>query len=213
MKVKYIIDTLLSPQIITLDWVGKYGGVVKTLYREVVEGNKTIIKKLPIACDVSPSDCNNQSIFQELVPDDNFKSVVYWEEVSPLSNMGLTKTNKFNERKFKATARIIVWLNLAKLGIDNCKDGALTIPSLEQILTKKGKISGGMLDGSHIWITPKQILNQDINVVFGKYDYPKLKNFFAYPFDFYAIDVDIELHQCLSNNTVLPILPPIDCLT
>lgn len=212
MKIKYLIDTFLSPSIAALDWVGRYGGVVKTLYKEVQEkGGKTTIKKFPIACDVTPVDCENQSIFETLIPDDAFKSVVYWEEVSPFTNIGQTQTKKFNERKFKGTARIVVWLNLAKLGITNCKDGALTIPSLEKILTKQGKIQSGVFAGSHLWIIPKQVLQQDINTIFGKYDYPKLKNFFAYPFDFYAIDVDFEMNQCLSNDTTLPISQPVDC--
>lgn len=212
MKIKYLIDTFLSPSISVLDWVGRYGGVVKTLYKEVKEkGDKTSIKKFPVACDVSPVDCENQSIFETLVPDDTFKSVVYWEEITPFANIGQTQTKKFNERKFKGTARIVVWLNLPKLGITNCKDGALTIPSLEKILTKQGKIESGAFAGSHLWIIPKQIVQQDINIIFGKYDYPKLKNFFAYPFDFYAIDVDFEMNQCLSNDTTLPVLPYVDC--
>jgi hypothetical protein len=48
--------------------------------------------------------------------------------------------------------------------------------------------------------------------VFGKYDYPKTINYYlGSEFDFCAIDVEFTLEQCLSNDTVLPVLPSIDC--
>ena len=213
MKIRYLIDTFLSPQIGALDWVGRYGGVVKTMYKEFEDQNdKFKTKRFPVASDVSAKDCDNLSVLQDLVPNDNYKSVVYWEELSPLTNVGYTQTKKFTEKKFKGTARLIVWLNLAKLGITNSKDGFLVIPSLEKILTVKGKIQSGVLAGAHLWIEPKQIVNQDINTVFGKYDYPKTINYYlGSEFDFCAIDVEFTLEQCLSNDTVLPILPSVDC--
>lgn len=213
MKIRYLIDTFLSPQIGALDWVGRYGGVVKTMYKEFEDQNdKFKTKRFPVASDVLAKDCDNLSVLQDLVPNDNYKSVVYWEELSPLTNVGYTQSKKFTEKKFKGTARLIVWLNLAKLGITNSKDGFLVIPSLEKILTVKGKIQGGVLEGAHLWIEPKQIVNQDINTVFGKYDYPKTINYYlGSEFDFCAIDVEFTLEQCLSNDTVLPILPSVDC--
>ena len=212
MKIKYLIDTILSPKIQTLDFVDRYAGIVRTI--NIAEGNGTetgIVKRYPLACNVTGVDCANIGVYQNLVPDDTKKSVIYWEMVSPMTNGGMTKTRDFYRKKFKGTARLVVWLNLAKLGIDNCTDSILVLPILEKEITTKGKITGGIYDGDLLWIEPLRMVNQDINTIFGKYDYNKLKNYYLYPFDFFAIDVQFTLEQCLSRGGTFPILPAVDC--
>jgi len=212
MKIKYLIDTILSPKIQPLDFVDRYAGIVRTI--NIAEGNGTetgIVKRYPLACNVTGVDCANIGIYQNLVPDDTKKSVIYWEMVSPMQNSGMTKTRDFYRKKFKGTARLVVWLNLAKLGIDNCTDSILVLPILEKEITTRGKITGGIYDGDLLWIEPLRMVNQDINTIFGKYDYNKLKNYYLYPFDFFAIDVQFTLEQCLSKGGTFPILPAADC--
>lgn len=212
MKIKYIIDNVLTPRITPLDWVGRYGGIVRTINLQVAGKNGTLVtKRFPVACDVTEKDCDSTKIQQDLVPNDNYKSVVYWEQVTPMTNSGFTTTKDFYTKKFKGVARIVVWLNLAKLGIDNCKDGFLTLPSLEEALTIKGNNLPAPYDGFLFWVQPLKMVKQDINVIFGGYDYDKLKNYYLYPFDFYAIDVAFEMNQCLSKGGVFTPLPPIDC--
>jgi hypothetical protein len=212
MKIKYLIDTILSPKIQTLDFVDRYAGIVRTI--NIAEGNGTetgIVKRYPLACNVTGVDCANIGVYQNLVPDDTKKSVIYWEMVSPMTNGGMTKTRDFYRKKFKGTARLVVWLNLAKLGIDNCTDSILVLPILEKEITTRGKITGGIYDGDLLWIEPLRMVNQDINTIFGKYDYNKLKNYYLYPFDFFAIDVQFTLEQCLSKGGTWPCLLPLDC--
>ena len=212
MKIKYLIDTILSPKIQTFDFVDRYAGIVRTI--NIAEGNGTetgIVKRYPLACNVTGVDCANVGVYQNLVPDDTKKSVIYWEMISPMTNGGMTKTRDFYRKKFKGTARLVVWLNLAKLGIDNCTDSILVLPILEKEITTKGKITGGIYDGDLLWIEPLRMVNQDINTIFGKYDYNKLKNYYLYPFDFFAIDVQFTLEQCLSKGGTFPILPAADC--
>ena len=212
MKIKYLIDTILSPRIQVLDFVDRYAGIVRTI--NIAEGNGTetgIVKRYPLACNVTGVDCANIGIYQNLVPDDTKKSVIYWEMVSPMTNGGMTKTRDFYRKKFKGTARLVVWLNLAKLGIDNCTDSILVLPILEKEITTKGKITGGIYDGDLLWIEPLRMVNQDINTIFGKYDYNKLKNYYLYPFDFFAIDVQFTLEQCLSKGGLFPCAVPVDC--
>ncbi len=212
MKIKYLIDTILSPKIQPLDFVDRYAGIVRTI--NIAEGNGTetgIVKRYPLACDVTGVDCANIGVYQNLVPDDTKKSVIYWEMISPMTNGGMTKTRDFYRKKFKGTARLVVWLNLAKLGIDNCTDSILVLPILEKEITTKGKITGGIYDGDLLWIEPLRMVNQDINTIFGKYDYNKLKNYYLYPFDFFAIDVQFTLEQCLSKGGLFPCALPVDC--
>ena len=209
MKIKYLIDTILSPKLTALSFVDRYASIVRTI--NIAETDSGIIKRYPVSCDVSAVDCVNTGLYQDLVPNDTKTSVVYWEMMQPMSNIGFTRTNDFYQKRFRGTARLVVWLNLAKLGIDNCTSSLELIPIIEKELTTKGKIIGGIYDGNLLWIQPRSMVKQDINIVFGNYDYNKLKNYYLYPFDFFAIDVEFTMEQCLSKGGEFPTLPAIDC--
>ena len=213
MKIKYLIDTILSPQIKGLAWVDKYAGIVKTINIAVDnQTDKGQIKRYPVACDVQNGECVNTGLYSELVPDDSKNSVLYWELISPATNSGMTQTKDFYTKRFKGTARLVVWLNLAKLGVTECNGAINTLPILEKILTQKGKISGGIYDNCMLWIEPRAVVKQDIQTVFGGYDYPKLKNYYLYPFDFYAIDVNFTLDQCLAKGGTFTPTCAVDCV-
>jgi hypothetical protein len=213
MKIRYLIDTILSPQITALDFADKYAGIVRTINIAVDNQSETgIIKRYPVACNVVNGDCANVGLYNELVPDDTKKSVIYWEIIQPMTNAGFTKTNDFYNKRFKGVARLVVWLNLAKLGLNECNGAIYTIPILEKILTTRGKIQSGIYEKSLLWIEPKGLVKQDINTIFGGYDYPKIKNYYLYPFDFYAIDVNFTLEQCLSKGGIFPTGAALDCV-
>lgn len=213
MKIRYLIDTILSPEITALSFADKYAGIVKTINIAVDNQTDTgIVKRYPVACNVVNGDCANIGLYNELVPDDTKNSVIYWEMIQPMYNAGYTKTNDFYNKRFKGVARLVVWLNLAKLGIDECNGAIYAIPILEKILTKRGKIQSGVYENSILRIEPKGLVKQDINTIFGGYDYPKIKNYYLYPFDFFAIDVNFTLEQCLSKGGTFPTGAALDCV-
>ena len=213
MKIKYLIDTELSPYLEALSFVDRYGGLVKTMHK-IADGGESngIQQRFPVACDVSIADCNNIGVYQNLVPDDSKLSVVYWEEVTPMQNTGTSIRNDFYTKKFVGTARLVVWLNLNKLGIDNCKDAIKTVPPIEKIITRNKKITGGLYDGQVLQMQPKGFAKKDPKTIFGKYTYPINSPYHYYPFDYYAIDVQFELHQCLAKGGDFVLLPSTDCV-
>ncbi len=212
MKIKYLIDTFLSPSISALPWVGRYGGLVNTIYREQKGPNgKLVTKKYPVACDVTNKDCTSLSIDHDLVPNDQYNSVVYWEEVTPMTNQGQTKTGRFNEKKFKGVARLVCWINMAKLGIDPCTSLVDAVAELENLVSRHVKMLTGTYSGRILKIEPKGMVKHDINTIFGKYDYNEKKNYYLYPFDYFAIDFVFTLDQCLKSDTQLIPGTPEDC--
>ena len=215
MKIRYIIDKVISPKLEALSWVDRYSGIVRTINIAMGNGtDKGIVKRYPVSCDLDSTDvdCANTGFYQNLVPDDTKKSVVYWEMISPMSNAGMTKQKNFYVKKFKGTARLVVWLNLGNLGFQRCNDAFQLIPILEKEITTKAKLVGGDLDGSMIWIEPQRMVKQDINTVFGGYDYDKLKNYYLYPYDFFAMDVSFVLDQCLSKGGTYSAGSTFDCV-
>jgi len=211
MKIRYLIDNLISSDILALPFVDKYAGIVRTVTLGVGDGVTSTDKKFPISCDVTPADCNNPASFQDLVPDDSKKSVIYWEELQPMQVVGYTPTKDYFNRKMQGTARLVVWLNLAKLGQTNCNTPIQILLELERVITKQLKITGGEFDGNLTWIMPSKIVPSDINTIFGKYTYPTKKNYYLYPFDFFAIDVTFTIYQCLSKGATVVINPSVDC--
>ena len=213
MKLQYIIDTVLSTELKALPFVDRYGSVVQTLTQQIDDGEGTspTTKSYPVSCDVQDIDCNNTGFYQNLVPDDSKDSVVYWEIVTPMYNAGPTKIKDFHTRKFKGVARLVVWMNIAKLGGADTKSPFFAIAPIEKVLTKKVKLQGGEYDGSHLWIQTKGMVMNDTKSVFGKYTYPKLNAYSLYPYGFFAIDVNFEIDLCLAKGGTFPINPPIDC--
>ena len=74
MKIRYLIDTILSPEITALSFADKYAGIVKTINIAVDNQTDTgIVKRYPVACNVVNGDCANIGLYNELVPDDTKK--------------------------------------------------------------------------------------------------------------------------------------------
>ena len=44
------------------------------------------------------------------------------------------------------------------------------------------------------------------------YDYDKLKPYYLYPYDYFAIDVEFNLEQCLSKGGTFTIGADLDCI-
>lgn len=213
MKLQHLIDQILSTELKAEPYIDRYGGVVQTMNFEVSDDqDNSTIKRYPVACDVTGKDCDLAALlYHDLVPNDSRNSVVYWEVITPMVDIGPTGTKIFGERRFRGVARLVVWMNVAKLGGTDCKDAFFAIPPLEKILTKNLKITGGAYQGMIIRIRPKKMVAHDINSVFGKYTYPKLINYYRYPYDFFAIDVEFTLEQCLLKGGTFPIGAPLDC--
>ena len=216
MKIPYIIDNVITPNIVNLPFIDRYAGVVRTINFAVEDqANKTQIKRFPVACNIVSPDCANPTqtpTYDDLVPDDSKRSVLYWEVVQPMRDAGITETGKFYERKQRGVVRLVGWLNLGALGFTGCNDGIEIVTKLENEIVVKGKFETGIYEDSLFWIKPLGEVEQDINKIFGKYDYPKLKNFYLYPFNFFALDFEVLLYQCFRRGATVPVNTPIDCV-
>ena len=218
MILQYLIETLLSDELQNLSFVDRYGGIVKPV--EIKQQTTTGTKKsiYPVSTNVSNKDCFNNGFYQNLIPDDSKKSIVYWELLNPMQNTGMTpRVNKFNNIRYRGTARLVVWLNLKELGFvkvepNDISNGAIfTLPEISNIISLQGKISGGLFDKDNITIKPNRFI-LDQKAIFNKYTYSQDYNYYLYPYNFFAIDVLFELDTCLKNSFTFPINNPIDCL-
>jgi len=218
MILQYLIETLLSDELQNLSFVDRYGGIVKPVEIKQQTTTGTTKSIYPVSTNVNNKDCFNNGFYQHLIPDDSKKSIVYWELLNPMQNVGMTpRVNKFNNIRYRGTARLVVWLNLKELGFEKVEpndisNGAIfTLPEISNIVSLQGKISGGLFDKDNISIKPSRIIT-DQKAIFNKYTYSQDYNYYLYPYNFFAIDVLFELDTCLKNSFTFPINNPIECL-
>ncbi len=223
---KKLISEIVDPLLGTINpnWVDRYGGLVQTLeVKKAIDPNsptKTQIQKYPISCSVTQEDCNEpNSIYADLVPDESKSSIVYWEELSPMKFAGFLKQDSQihkNYQKWTGKARLVVWLNGAKLGIGAQNDNYSCdwyFPFLDQLtslLTTSGKLTSGDMEGGDYTIQPVNLAPKDISI-FNKYTYDKYLNYYRYPYDCFAIDFEFSIMYCVGSNSVIPTGVAIPC--
>lgn len=187
---------ILGEDIKALAWVERYGGLVKTYTNH----NK---QTFPISCEVSEADCRSDQRYQDLIPNDNKKSILYFEELGSLTDQG--KDNKHTKRrKFVSEVRLVGWLNLQSLGLTACNASDEAIRSLLPLLLKEDHIiSGGLLDGGVLNTRISKIPPKQHEQIFAKYNYAQNKAYWMYPYDFFAIDIKINLNLSLCDYTFI----------
>lgn len=226
--IKDIFDPVFAA--ISPNWIGRYGGLTEVLEYEATTGfDKKTGKKLkaqkervPISCGVNAVECNNPTaLYHDLVPDSTKASIVYWEQLTPMNFDGYRQGSGGlvyrNWRRYKGRARIVVWLNAAKLGIGeannnySCNWNQPFKDQLLQIISRYGRFTSGVYDGGlyNIEVVGEPIA--DVKQIFNKYTYNSLKNFFRYPYSFFALDVDFELTYCAGKNTSVELGVEIPC--
>tara|TARA_R100001463_G_scaffold6570_1_gene21347 strand:- start:142 stop:804 length:663 start_codon:yes stop_codon:yes gene_type:complete len=218
MILQYLIESLIKDDLQNLSFVDRYGGIVKPVEIKQQTTTGTTKSIYPVSTNVNNKDCFNNGFYQHLIPDDSKKSIMYWELINPMQNIGMTpRVNKFNNIRYRGTARLVVWLNLKELGftitppLDVSNGAIFTLPEIINTISLQGKISGGLFDKDNITIKPsKYILDQ--KAIFNKYTYSQDYNYYLYPFNFYAIDVLFELDTCLKNSFQFEVNSAIDCL-
>lgn len=213
---------IIKPSITALSWIHRYAGIAITVTRERIvrdqnnEIQATVSESFPIASDIDAKQCWENGLYLDLVPNDKYKSVIYWEDLTGLQESG-QKINLSGGRGytgFQATLRMVCWLNLKKLGYT----GSESISGIQQDAMK----AINAIDMSNI-TTPvrirrlsmmvSDILPKDHTAIFSRYSYAGDSSLFMYPCDFFAMNVKLQIQLA---NDCLPSLTPkseIQCLT
>lgn len=199
---------LIGDQIKALSWVERFGGLVQT-YR--IKNSDNTYEIYPISCGVSESDCVNDQRYQDLIPDDSKSSIVYFESLQALTDTGNQEGNR-STRIFKGSFRLVAWLNYQKLGVNECYASDKAQRSLLKLLNKR--YEGNMPDvfqNATVDFTIKNFVPKDYQVIFSKYNYQQSTGYWLYPYDYFAIDVNVQVNLSLCDYDFDP-QTPIDCI-
>lgn len=181
-----------------------YSDKVAGLTRVVAKGDK----RFPISCDVSSSDCDKGQ-YENLVPDDKYKSIIFLREVAPFKMTGKTG----GSYHFQSYLEVVTWVNLKRLGYSNCNSvaflQALMIKKLDSIKKEYFDADGFSIYGVNV--SQIQGSEKDAKKVFSQYDYKDIENMALYPYDFFAfrLAVDFNITERCIDECLLP--EPIEC--
>lgn len=199
----------LSDIITGLPYVGRYGGIVKNATRTVQIGMTDQgmpifdLERFPVSCTVNGEDCFSSGRYLDLVPNDNFSSIFYLEEISGLNYDGVeTRLRNKAFHKFSSRLRLVGWLNLPKLGITDCNGSSLIVGGLMKLLNRQyANLDVPMpihqLEYRVLTQEPKQA-NPFEKYTYGEEQMP----LWMYPFDYFSLVIDVRtiLHEsCLEE--------------
>ncbi len=198
-----LIDTFIA----TLPFADKHAGLVRmATTRENVNDTKTKVNTFPVACSTTAGDCNNISKLKELCPDSSKKSVIYCEENGGTTFLGMENNNL----KFRANIRLVGWLNLPKLGINNCSWSAIAVLHIIKALPH------GYFNYTNKPYTRCRIVGigeaEKSAAIFSRYTYDEaVAQYLIYPYDYFALNISIEF--CVSRNCIDDLIldNPINC--
>lgn len=190
-EVGNILKSFLEPLRVggtgTNQFIDKLAGVVKTITKsDIGQNNTRVSKTFPVACGTSYTDCNNPSIYTDLVPNSNLGCIVYFEDlgVRLISEDG-------HKRNWKGSYRLVGWINQKKLGYNDCSiTGQVVNTIINQFPKSFFNVTGSIYQKCSI-----EVLGQDPKSTnpFAKYSYDEDKTqYLMHPFDYFSIQVDIN---------------------
>lgn len=188
------------------DWVGRYGGLVKTRSREIEqpgEGSGTKTETFPVPRGTTEG-CAGDECNDFLLPDESKKSIVFWHlqgDVKiepPKRNISRARGNM----QYTQVVRLIVWLNFK--GCDNCDDTSYA--AYAQELTNeinRARVTSGDPIGAAGRVKLTAEVDRTPRDVFGDWSFSEIAYLFQAPFDFFALEFTFEWFQ----NATCPTQP------
>ncbi len=222
-----IKDTIEGIEIGSTPLIEKYGNLVFpiTIPQEVskTDSGESILKDktFPVACGVTFQECITKQRYQELSPNSRYKSIAYWEQLGDATiNTALSsKTHKNGLLVYEFQARLIVWLNMAKLNINgngqsDCSIAAPVALKIQSALNRKTgfSVSGDAYVGAKVQFFFNGQERKDANAIFGRYTYGKdLSAFMLHPYDFFSLKYTVRLWINQNCVDAFTLGEPIDC--
>jgi len=198
----YDICEILKSRLIGQPYVDKIAGLVQVAQDVKNTDNGSIVKRFPIACDVTGKDCADASFrLSDLVPDSKKKSVIYFEDISGVTFRGQER----NEFIFQARPRLVCWLNQKQLGKNQCSITPLVVAHIIKTLGTNKRFNDGLYIKANIQVAGQVVKTP---AIFQRYTYDeKTTQFLMFPFDYFALDIIVDFRvnsDCIEEWLVEP---------
>jgi len=194
------IANIIKSHIEDLDFVDKIAGLVATQNMNIPDKDGVKVQKsYPVACCVTADDCKNGA-YNDLCPDSKYKTVIYFEDG------GITFDRYVgNWKYYKSSLRLVCWINVAKILLDDCYTGAACTLSAHLIAEIIRHLPRHPQHHTELDYVYSEVTGQQIhsNSIFANYTYnEKQTQYLMYPFDYFALNIDTQFAICLSSTAV-----------
>lgn len=207
-----LIEQAFSADIQALSFIERYGGLARPTELYVPAGNVTLLKVFPVSCDISEQDCFEVGKYNQLVPNDAYNSVSWFEQNGdgPVVIGGPKAGHAISTQNM----RFVCWLNLKRLGYNDCKGTTRFELAVLKALTGSRSFTVDGITG-RIDVSSTSVIQQDRARIFGKYSFAESRNdaIFFWPFGFFAVDLTCKVSVSLACLDELEAESAIECIT
>lgn len=161
----------------------------------------------PVSDSLTAFDCFDKGKYKMLFPDSRYTSMA-WLEVGP-EQWNLTGP-KNTLADGKTAVKIVVWLNLQKLGIGT----DITTYALDMLSRISGthRFTIGGNDNNTAQILGASIY-YDFSQVFTGYSFDQKEAAFFYPYSFFSINAECKMTISMGCLAAIQTAEPINCIT
>lgn len=204
-----MIENIISAYkdtIISLPWIDRYGGLVRKATKSKIEQETGMIFTdiYPVSSDAD-GRCFETGRYKDLIPDDKFKSVSFFEAYNPQEVSDAVFMNRDTTR-FRTHVRFVAWLNLKKLGSVKEYNPEFALNLIDTISQSRPEIAGFL----HYTIKAVGLSFRNSDV-FGEYSFNELINKLMYPYDYFAVTFQIEMHIQKGCSPAIVLEDPLAC--
>jgi hypothetical protein len=199
------IASIIRSHIEGLDFVDKIAGMTRALTFDMKGVDKdnnpiTVQKTYPVACCVTPDECENQGAYKDLMPNSQYKTVIYFED----NGVSLVKSES-NWKYYTSNVRLVCWINVAKILGDTCNTGTACTLAAHLIVEIIRALPEFPQHHNPVNFVYSEVVNQDITnpSIFSQYTYDeKHTQYLMYPYDYFALDIKTDFAVCMKGSGV-----------
>ncbi len=186
----HVIASAIKERLEELTWPDRVAGLAVPVTKYSAENTPEFV--FPITNDTLAQECIQRGKYWDLVPNNSYKGSLYVEQTGPLRFDGFEK--KYTLMNFSANMRVVGWLNLAKMGYqDASMSGLFSMSVIAKLLESRGVVTVSNLQYSGALVYVEIVGEAEKNAgIFSRYSYSRFSNFLIYPFDYFAIDINVR---------------------
>lgn len=180
-------------------YVHRYGGLAIPVTTKIKTGDPDnpvyVAKTFPIAEDVYGKECWEEGREQDLVPSENYNSIFWLEETAaptfeantslPGRSRAYQVLKNGQSKIVTAGVRMIGFINRKRLEVDHLYVPGDLLLKLDIETEIAGQIPVKNLKIKPVGMEPKG------PGIFSKYTFEEMENYLLYPFDYFAINLQI----------------------
>ena len=202
-----VIDSLF-PIVQSMGFVERYGGLVRIAKKAYPTDKGFEYKTFPVSCSVSERECWESGKYADLIPNDKYKSIAYFE---PAGNVKIENTvvPGTNRKAIYVSIPVdfICWINYK---ISECSWYGFELLALKAFNTMSNAPLPFKVHGFKIDI--RMLASRDENI-FSKYSYGDKLGLLLYPYDFFKIGLTISFFIDTKCFEEITFPEPVECLS